>query len=259
MKIAVLIKQVPDTWGERHIDVDTARTDRSGDLVVDEIDLKALEVALRIKDADKTTTVTVVTMGPHSALKGLRDALAMGADDAIHVVDDALAGSDVPQTARALAAAVAPRGFDLIVAGNEATDGRGAAVPAMLAELLELPHATFLRSLEVADATLTGERLTDRGRAEIRVGLPAVVSVTEHIAEARFPGFKGILSAKKKPVESLDAAVLGLAPDEVGESSAWSRVRSVTPRPPRAAGTVVTDDGNGADQLAEFLASRKFI
>jgi Electron transfer flavoprotein, beta subunit len=259
MKIAVLIKQVPDTWGERHLDIETGRADRSGDVVVDEIDLKALEVALRIKDADKSTAVTVVTMGPHAALKGLRDALAMGADDAIHLVDDAFAGSDALQTARALAAAIGPRGFDLVIAGNEATDGRGAAVPAMLAELLGLPQLTFLRSLEVANGTLTGERLTDRGTADVRAALPAVISVTEQIAEARFPGFKGILSAKKKPVESLDAAALALPSDTIGADGAPSRVRSVTPRPPRSAGTVVTDDGSAAEQLAEFLVSRAFI
>jgi len=259
MKIAVLIKQVPDTWGERRIDLDTARTDRSGDVVVDEIDLKALEVALRIKDADKATQVTAVTMGPQKALKGLRDALAMGADDAIHLLDDALAGSDAQQTARALAAALGPRSFDLIVAGNEATDGRGAAVPAMLAELLGLPQATFLRSLEVAGATLTGERLTDRGHAEVRVGLPAVVSVTEQIAEARFPGFKGILAAKKKPVESLDAAGAGLVSETTGAANAWTQVVSVTPRPARTVGTVITDDGTGAEKLADFLAAGSFI
>jgi len=259
MKIAVLIKQVPDTWGERHIDTDTGRTDRTADVVVDEIDLKALEVALRIKDADKTVVVTVATMGPSTALKGLRDALAMGADDAIHLTDDALVGSDAQQTARALAAALGPREFDLILAGNEATDGRGAAVPAMLAELLGLPQATFLRSLEVSGGVLTGERLTDRGHADVRVELPAVISVTEQIAEARFAGLRGILSAKKKPVETLDATALGLAPGEVGGEHAWTRVVSVTPRPARSAGTVITDDGTGATQLADFLAAASFI
>lgn len=259
MKIAVLIKQVPDTWGERRLDADTGRADRSGDAVVDEIDLKALEVALRIKDADKTTTVTAVTMGPHKALKGLRDALAMGADDAIHLVDDALAGSEASQTARAIASALRDRGFDLVLAGNEATDGRGAAVPAMLAELLGVPQATFLRSLEVAGGEATGQRLTDRGTADVRVALPAVVSVTEHIAEARFPGFKGILSAKKKPVETLDVSALGLSPDAVGGENARTAVREVTPRPPRTAGTIITDDGSAAEQVADFLAARKLI
>src|SRR5680860_566251 len=143
MKIAVLVKEVPDTWGDRRIDASTKRVDRKGDVVIDEINEKAVEAALLVKEANPGSEVTVVTMGPSSALAAIRKGLAMGADSGIHIVDEGLVGSDAMQTSAALAAALRPGGFDLVIAGNESTDGRTAAVPAMLAERLELAQLTF--------------------------------------------------------------------------------------------------------------------
>jgi electron transfer flavoprotein beta subunit len=259
MKIAVLAKEVPDTWGDRAIDPATQRVVRGKDLVIDEINEKAIEAALLVKEANTGSELTVVTMGPKSALGVLRKGLAMGADNAIHIVDDSLAGSDAVQTSAVLAAALAGRGFDLIVTGNESTDGRTAAVPAMLAERLGVAQLTFLRTLLVAATVVSGERMTEDGHIEVRATLPALVSVTEQIAEARYPNFKGIMAAKKKPVVTLTEASLGISSDDVGGANAWSVVQSVTPRPGRQGGTVVTDDGTAGAQIADFLASAKLI
>ena len=259
MKIAVLVKEVPDTWGERRLDPSTKRVDRSSDAVVDEVDEKAVEIALQLQAAHAGSTVTVVTMGPKRALDSLRKGLAMGADSAIHLVDDGLAGSDAVQTSAALAAALAPRGFDLVIAGNESTDGRTAAVPAMLAERLGVTQLTALRTLNVSGSTVSGERVTDDGYVDVEASLPAVVSVNEQIAEARYPSFKGIMGAKKKPVEVLGLGDLGLAAGDTGAANSWSVVHDVTARPARTGGTIVTDDGTAATQLADYLAAAKLI
>lgn len=259
MKIAVLVKEVPDTWSDRHIDPATKRVDRSSDVVVDEVDEKAVEIALQLQAANVGSTVTVVTMGPKGALDSLRKGLAMGADAAIHVVDDRLVGSDAVQTSAALAAALAPRGFDLVIAGNESTDGRTGAVPAMLAERLGIAQLTALRTLSVSETTVSGERVTGDGYLDVETTLPAVVSVNEQIAEARYPSFKGIMTAKKKPVEVLTIADLGLASGDTGAANSWSVVHEVTARPPRTGGTIITDDGTAATQLADYLAAAKLI
>ena len=259
MKIAVLVKEVPDTWGDRRIDPTTKRIVRGKDLVIDEINEKAVEAALLVREANSGSTLTVVTMGPKSALDAVRKGLAMGADDAIHIVDDGLAGSDAVQTSAALAAALRPRSFDLVVTGNESTDGRTAAVPAMLAERLGVAQLTFLRTLAVSATEVTGERLTEDGHLEVSATLPALVSVTEQIAEARYPNFKGLMAAKKKPVETLTLADLGISAEEAGGANSWSVVETVTPRPPREGGTIVTDDGTAAAQLVDYLANAKLI
>lgn len=259
MKIAVLVKEVPDTWGDRRIDPTTKRVDRGSDPVVDEVDEKAVEVALQVQSANPGSTVTLVTMGPKGALDSLRKGLAMGANDAIHLVDDGLVGSDAVQTSAALAAALAPRGFDLVLAGNESTDGRTAAVPAMLAERLGMAQLTFLRSLTVSGGTASGERVTEDGYVDVSAALPAVVSVNEQIAEARYPSFKGIMGAKKKPVEVLTVSQLGLDAADTGADHSWSIVLEVAPRPARSGGTIITDDGTAAAQLVDYLASAKLI
>jgi electron transfer flavoprotein beta subunit len=183
----------------------------------------------------------------------------LGADRAIPRVDDARGGADAIQTSAALAAALGSRGFDLVIAGNESTDGRTAVVPAMLAERLGLAQATFLRTLEVSGGTVSGERMTEGGHVEVRATLPALVSVTEQIAEARYPYFKGILAAKKKPVDTLGITELGIDASEAGGANSWSVVESVTARPPREGGTIVKDDGTAGRQLADYLVSAKLI
>ncbi|HEU0086807.1 MAG TPA: electron transfer flavoprotein subunit beta/FixA family protein [Pseudonocardiaceae bacterium] len=260
MNIVVLIKQVPDTWSERRLGGSDHTLDRdSADAVLDEINERAVEEALKIKESGEGE-VTVITMGPERATEAIRKALSMGADKAVHLSDPGLHGSCVVQTARALAAVIGTLGdVDLILAGNEATDGTVGAVPAMVAEVLGLPELTHARKLTVEGRTVTVERETDEAVTVLQADLPAVVSVHEKINDPRYPSFKGIMAAKKKPVTKLSLGELGLAPGEVGLAGATSTVIESTPRPPRAAGQVVTDDGDGAAKLAEYLIGQKLI
>ncbi len=256
MKIAVLIKQVPDTEEGSHLTSD-GRADRdASDRVIDEITERALEAALKQKDADKSVEITVVTMGPAAANEALRKALSMGADKAVHVQDDALAGSDALATARALAQALSGLQADLIVAGNESTDGRGGVVPAMVAELLHLPFLGPLGTLEISGGTVRGTRSDASGTTALRASIPAVISVAEAMGEARFPKFKGILAAKRKPVAVQSAAELGLgAPDH----AAGNLVLASAARPARTAGVKIIDEGQAAQELAAYLAAEKLI
>ncbi len=233
--IVVLIKQVPDTWSERKLtDGDFTLDREAADAVLDEINERAVEEALLIKEkeaADGTeSTVTVLTAGPERATEAIRKALSMGADKAVHLLDDGMHGSDVVQTGWALARALGTvEGTELVIAGNEATDGVGGAVPAIIAEYLGLPQLTHLRKVSVEGGKVTGERETDDGVFTVEAPLPAVVSVTEKINEPRFPSFKGIMAAKKKEVTTLTLAEIGVEADEVGVANAGSKVTVVDP------------------------------
>jgi len=255
MKIVVLIKQVPDTAEERTLDLATGRLDReAADSVVDEINERALEAALKIKDSAKSTEVVVMTMGPADATKALRKALSMGADSAVHIEDDTLRGADIARTAAVLSAALQTTGFDVVLAGNESTDGRGGVVPAMVAEHLGLPLLGSLISADITDGRVSGVRQGDDTTLAVHAPLPAIISVTERFAEARFPNFKGILTAKRKPVITLTAAGL-----DVPAGRARSVVVSTVERPPRAAGKKIIDDGTAATELAEYLVANRLV
>lgn len=257
MKIVVLVKQVPDTYGDRALDPDSGRIVRDGvDLVADEIDERALEAALARKDRDKSTEVVLLTMGPASATDALRRGLSMGADSAVHVLDPGLAGSDAGWTAQVLAAALRRMGFDLVIAGNESTDGRGGVVPAAVAELLGVPLLGFVDGVELDGGVVRGVRSTDFGTQRLSAALPAVASVTESAQEARFPNFKGIMTAKRKPLTVFALAELELDPARAGGRSV---VRDTTQRPPRTGGTRVVDEGNAGVELADFLVSQRLI
>jgi len=260
MNIVVLVKQVPDTWSERKLtDTDHTLDRDSADAVLDEINERAVEEALLLREAHGGE-VTVLSMGPDRATDAIRKALSMGADKAIHVSDEALHGSDAITTAKVLAKAIATvEGFDLVIAGNEATDGRAGAVPAILAELLGLPQVTQVRKLTVEGGTVRAERETDEGLAHLEASLPAVVSVNEKINEPRYPSFKGIMAAKKKPVSTLTVADLGLDAGEVGLGASWSQVLEAAPKPPRSAGQRVEDSGDGGSKIAEYLVGQKLI
>jgi electron transfer flavoprotein beta subunit len=260
MNIVVLVKQVPDTWSERKLtDADHTLDRESADAVLDEINERAVEEALLLKEAHGGE-VTVIAMGPDRATDAIRKALSMGADKAIHVSDEALHGSDVLATAKVLAKAIGTvESVDLVIAGNEATDGRAGAVPAILAELLGLPQVTQLRKVTVEGTTIKGERETDEGVSFLEASLPAVVSVTEKINEPRYPSFKGIMAAKKKPVSTLTVADLGIDASEVGLSGAYTQVQEASPKPPRSAGQRVEDGGDGGSKIAEFLVGQKLI
>ncbi|MDN5749710.1 MAG: electron transfer flavoprotein subunit beta/FixA family protein [Pseudonocardia sp.] len=265
MNIVVLVKQVPDTYSERKLNPSDGVLDRDAtDAVLDEINERAVEAALVLKEAGDgpgdESAVTVLTMGPDRATDAIRKALSMGADKAVHLSDEALGGSDAVQTARALAKAIGTvEGVDLVIAGNEASDGRAGAVPAMVADVLGLPALTHAREITVEGSQVTVKRETDEGITMLSAALPAVVSVGEKINEPRYPSFKGIMAAKKKPVATLSLADAGIDASDVGLANALTSVTSASPKPPKSAGEKVTDEGDGGSKIAAFLVSQKLI
>ncbi len=259
MNIVVCVKQVPDTWAEKKLDPSDKTLDRASvDGVMNEIDEYAVEEALRLKEAHGGE-VTILTMGPAKAVETIRKALSMGADKAVHLTDEALHGSCAVQTSYALAQALGTLEYDLVLTGSEATDSRNSVMPALLAERLGLPQMSLAKKVEVDGTTLRVHRQTENGYDVLESSMPAVVSVVEKINEPRYPSFKGIMAAKSKPLTTLTIADAGIAADQVGLANATSRVADFAARPPRTAGTVIKDEGDGAQKLAEFLQSQKFI
>jgi electron transfer flavoprotein beta subunit len=244
MNIVVLMKQVPDTYAERKLSESDNTLDRdASDAVINEIDEYAIEEGLRLKE-QHGGEVTILTMGP---------------DRAVHVVDDALHGSCAISTAKVLAKALATLEYDLVIGGLEATDSRLSVIPALVAEATGLPQLSGARKVTVDGSSVTIERVTDTGYDVVRASTPAVLSVVEKINDPRYPSFKGIMAAKSKPVTTLSLADLDIAADQVGLAAASTVVDSFQVAPPRAAGTVVKDDGNGGAAIAEYLASKKLI
>lgn len=258
MKIIVLVKEVPDTYGDRQLNLETGLADRAaGESVLDEITERALEAALVVAAANEDAEVVALSMAPEAATASIRRALAIGADSAVHVCDDALRGADVGVTARVLAAAIRRAEADLVIAGNLSTDGSGGVVPAMLAEHLGWAQVTSVTSLTVTADSVTGVRSTDFGAQTVSAPLPAVVSVTEALPEARFPNFKGIMAAKKKPLEVLSLADLGVSVDPT--EAPQSIMIAVSEKPPREAGITITDEGDAGTRLAEFLIENRLV
>jgi electron transfer flavoprotein beta subunit len=259
MNIVVLVKQVPDTESERKLVPGAGTLDRAAaDGVINELDEFAIEEGLRIAEAHGGE-VTVLTAGPERATESIRKALSMGAAKAVHVLDDAIAGSDALATSAVLAAALSSVGFDLVIAGAESTDARTGVIPAMLAERLGVPQLTLASKVDIDGPAVTVRRMSDDGYDVISASLPAVISVLEKINEPRYPSFKGIMAAKKKPVQTLTLAGLGVAADAVGLDGSLTSVTDFAVRPPRTAGVIVKDEGDGGVKAAEFLAERKFI
>jgi electron transfer flavoprotein beta subunit len=259
MNIVGLVKQVPDTWSERTLRPSDNTLDRdAADAVINELDEYAIEEGLRLAEANGGE-VTILSMGPEKAAEAIRKALSMGADKAVHVSDEALRGSDGLVTSAVLATVLARTGFDLVILGSESTDARMGTLAAMLAERLGVPQLSFASKVEIDGSAISIHRQADYGYDTVESTLPAVVSVVEKINEPRYPSFKGIMAAKKKPVETLTLADIGIDPSQAGLAASATEVVSFAKRPPRAAGTIVTDDGDGGAKAAEFLASRKFI
>ena len=262
MNIVVLVKQVPDTYSERKLNADDGILDREAtDAVLDEINERAVEAALQLKEANDGSEVTVLTMGPDRATDAIRKALSMGADKAVHLSDEALAGTDYVGTAKALAKALGTveGGYDVVFAGNEASDGRGGAIPAMVAEILGVPALTHAQEITLEGSTVTVKRATDDGVTQLTAELPVVVSVNEKINEPRYPSFKGIMAAKKKPVSTITLADAGIGASEVGLANALAVVTSASPKPPKSAGEKVEDEGDGGAKVAAFLVAQKLI
>src|SRR5919202_1360210 len=233
MNIVVLVKQVPDSGSERRLDPSDSTVDRaSADNVINEMDEYAIEEALQIRDREGGE-VTVLTVGPDSAADAIRKALSMGADKAVHVADEAIHGSDAIQTSAVLAAALGQLEYDLILCGAEATDSQMSVMPALLSERLGIPQLSGARKLTVEGGTARVERQSDGGYWLLEAPLPAIVSTWDTINEPRYPSFKGIMAAKKKPVETKTLADLGVDAGSVGLANATTAVLGFAPRPPK--------------------------
>jgi electron transfer flavoprotein beta subunit len=265
MKIVVCAKFVPDATADRRFRPEDNTVDRARvDGLLSELDENAIEAALAIKEAgssdDSDIEVTVLTVGPEQAADAVKKALQMGADAGVHVVDDAIHGSDAMATSLVLAKALGKLEHDLVVFGMESTDGAMGVVPAMVAERLALPAVTLGSEVTLDGSAVRIRRDGDASSDTVEGTLPLVLSVTDAANEPRYPSFKGIMAAKKKPVLTWALSDLGMSADEVGGSVAWSQVTGVIARPPRIEGTIVTDSGGtGAARLVEFLSTNRFL
>ena len=259
MKVVVLVKHVPDAASARGFNPDHTSDRANVDSVLSELDEYAVEQALQLAERIDGTEITYVTMGPDAAADALRKALSMGGDAAVHINDEAIRGSDAVTTSAILAAALRKLEWDLVLTGMASTDGGLGVVPAMVAERLGIPAATLASHLDVDGTTVTIRRDSDDDSRTLQTSMPCLVSVTDKTGEARYPSFKGIMAAKKKPVQQWTLADLGLEPASVGMGAHRAAVDDATKRPPRTAGVKVVDDGTGVQQLAEFLSSRKFV
>jgi electron transfer flavoprotein beta subunit len=253
MKIAVCVKAVPDAAAGRRIDEGTKRLDRSGELALSDFDSHAVEEALRVKEAAGEGEVVVVSMGPARAADAGRKTRAMGADRAVLVTDEGLAGADLLVTARGLAGALARESPDLVLFGQQSADGDGACLWAAVAELLRRPVISQVSELQVGPGAVTGKRQTEFGYERVRAPLPAVVAVSDAINEPRYPSLKGIMGAKAKPQEVLSAADVG------GAGQSRTVVLALGPPPARGESRRVEDDGNAAEAIVEFLAEKRVL
>ncbi len=265
MNIVVCVKYVPDATADRTFNDSDSTVDRVGvDGLLSELDENAIEEALKIVEAGEGE-VTVLTVGPEQAVDAVRKGLQMGAHRGVHVSDEAIHGSDAAATSLVLATALtklreeSEAAWDLVVCGMASTDGSMGVLPAMLAERLDLPQVTLASEVSVDGSKVTIRRDGDVATETIEGEAPLVLSVTDHANEPRYPSFKGIMAAKKKPMTTWSLADLGVDAGEVGLEAAWTRVDGFSARPPRQAGTIVTDEGDGAGKLVEFLAGQKFI
>ena len=262
MKIVVCVKYVPDAQSDPTFSESDNTTDRLGvDGLLSELDEYAIEAGLKLAESgSEESTVTVLTVGPDKAADAIKKSLQMGAHAGVHVSDDAIHGSDAVATSLILAEALKKiGGADLILTGMASTDGAMGVVPSMLAERLGLPQVTLASELTVDGGTVTIRRDGDAASETITATLPALVSVTDQINEPRYPSFKGIMAAKKKPVETWSLADLGIDAEMVGLAAAWTTVESFSRRPPRSQGQIVNDEGDGGTKLAEFLSAQKFV
>jgi electron transfer flavoprotein beta subunit len=252
MQVVVLAKQIPDPAAPYRLDPDTHWMMRPTEQVLDDTDRYGVEMGLRLAQA-QGGSVTLVSMGPAGSMQGIRQALAMGVGKAVVVDDQALRGADALLTARVLAAAIAREGFDLVIAGTESTDGYSGVVPQMIAEFLDLPALTYATKVEAREGQVTIHRQTATGYEVVEASLPAVVSVTAGVVEPRYPTFKGIMDAKKKPVENPTLAELGIDP------AMTQKVAAVTEAPPRTGGAKIVDEGEAHLKIVELLTQKKVI
>lgn len=260
VRIVVCVKHVPDIQSERALGPDGRTVRDGGDGTLNELDENALEAALVLAESEGGEVV-VLTVGPADAEDAVRKGLQMGADEAVHVLDDAIAGSDALGTARVLAAAVAHVGaaapVDLVVTGMAGLDGLTSIVPTALAALLDVPALTLGAEVTVQDGRVRVRRNLDHATEVLEAPLPALVSVTDQANEPRYPNFKGIMAARKKPVETLTLADLGLDAGQVGTAGARTEVVTAAPRPARENRVLINDTGDAGVRLAAYLVDNQ--
>lgn len=259
MIVVVCVKQIPDPADPGALDPETRTLRRDAKLILDESDSYGVEMGLQLVDAAGEGEVRLVSMVPRGEVSGLRTALAMGAESAVLVSDEALAGSDALSTAKVLARAIQRCEPDLVLTATESSDGYTGTVPVQIAELLDLPSVTFGKEIVVTDGVATVKRQTEDGYDEIECPLPAVVSVTAGVVEPRYPSFKGIMAAKNKMVDVLDLAELGIDPGTVGWAGARQEITDIAEAPARDAGEIIVDEGDAHERILAFLDDLKVL
>lgn len=257
MRIAVLLKEVPDTYSDREMNLETGLTDRTGDVVADEVSERAVEAAMRIAEAGENVEVEILSVGPESSADSVRRGIAMGATEAYIVSDDALTGADVTLTAEVLAKLVEKQGYDLVIAGAESSDGSAGVIAPFMAELLGWPVLTNLTELSIDGDTVTATQATDAATAHLKAQLPAVVSVADEFADPRYPNFKGLMAAKKKELHAVTLAELGVDANDFTHPRAI--MTSIERRPERQRGEIVDGNSTAAARLVDFLESKNLI
>ena len=259
MNVVVCGKVIPASTVIIEIDPNSKRMVRKG--VPHELDpmaASAVEEGLRLVEKNGGT-LTLITMGTSDATIGIRNALAMGATSAVHILDDAVAGSDTLATAKLLAAAIKKQPFDIVLCATESGDSYSGIVHGQIAQLLGIPPLTFAKEITVDGDKVSIKRQSETGYDVVESTLPALVACSSGINEPRYPQLKGIMSAKKKEIKVYTAADLGFSPDQVGEKGAREKVLTIGRPAKREAGKVVTDEGEGGKQIADFLAEIKVI
>jgi electron transfer flavoprotein beta subunit len=256
MKIAVCVKHVPE--GHSRLDPSSKRLDRSGEGALNHFDANAVEEALRLK-ADSDTEVVVISLGPARAADSLRKALAMGADRAVLVSDDAAAGSDLVATSKVLAKTLERENADLVLFGQQASDADGAVLWAAVAERLHRPVVSQVAELKLQDGSLRLKRQTEFGYDVIEAPLPAVIAVSDAINEPRYPSLKGIMGAKKKPFDTLSLSDIGVDASDAGEAGSMTEVLALGEPPSRGDARKIEDDGSAAQQIVDFLAEKRLV
>lgn len=257
MRIAVLLKEVPDTYSDREMNLETGLTDRSGDVVADEVSERAVEAALRIAEAGENVEVEILSVGPESSADSVRRGIAMGASEAYIVSDDALTGADATLTGEVLAKLVEKQGYDLVIAGAESSDGGTGVIAPFMAELLDWPVLTNLTELTLEGETVRATQASDAATAQLEAQLPAVVSVADEFADPRYPNFKGLMAAKKKELRTVTLRELGVDPEDFTHPRAI--MVGIERRPERERGEIIDANSTAAARLVDFLESKNLI
>ena len=263
MKICVLVKEVPDAAVEKRINPSTGRMDRSGEKNLNPFDTHAIEAAMQLKEggAIDVDEVVAVTMGPASAERALRKAVSLGADRAVQLTDDALAGSDVNGTGYALAKVLESESPDLVLLGQQSDDGECYTIGAVVAEHLRMPSLTQVIKIDVQDGALRCERQAEYGYDTVQVALPAVISVGDAINEPRYPSLKAIMGAKKKQLDKLSAGEAQIEASRVGEEGSRTKVLALDPPPAKEKGTIIEDEDTNetVERVVAWLEERKLL